>query len=172
MKPLKLRMSPSPRSLTAEKQVLSGRLFLPGELHICAPPTASCSCLSARVCMCRKAGHQRNAVFLQNIDPGSLWCHAGPQGSPWQVLNTLRWQASASHLLHSSSPKSLWTLTLLVKTDDAGSPHRLLCACIRERMSEWTGTEHCIRAKLRPGTAHALQHVIGSQGHALYESAP
>lgn len=117
MKPLKLRMSASPRSLTAEKQVLSGRLFLPGELHVCAPPTASCSCLSARVCMCRKAGHRRNAVFLQNIDPGSLWCHAGPQGSPWQVLNTLRWQASASHLLHSSSPKSLWTLTLLVKTE-------------------------------------------------------
>lgn len=117
MKPLKLRMSASPRSLTAEKQVLSGRLFLPGELHICAPPTASCSCLSTRVCMCGKAGHRRNAVFLQNIDPGSLWCHAGPQGSPWQVLNTLRWQASASHLLHSSSPKSLWTLTLLVKTE-------------------------------------------------------
>lgn len=133
MKLLKLRMSPSPRSLTAEKQVLSGRLFLPGVLHIRAPR------LSARVCMCRKARHRRNAVFLQNIDPGSLWCHAGPQGSPWQVLNTLRWQASASHLLHSSSPKSLWTLTLLVKTDDAGSPHRLLW--VRAFAREWVNEQ-------------------------------
>lgn len=139
MKPLKLRMSASPRSLTAEKQVLSGRLFLPGVLHMCAPPTASCSCLSARVYMCGKAGHRRNAVFLQNIDPGSLWCHAGPQGFPWQVLNTLRWQASASHLLHSSSPKSLWTLTFLVKTDDAGSPHRLLW--VRAFSREWVNEQ-------------------------------
>lgn len=128
-------MSSSPRSLTAEEQVPSWRFFLPGGLHICGPLIASCLVFPLGYVCAGKLGHRRNAAFLQNIDPGSLWRHAVHQGSPWQVLTTLRWRSSASQLF-TPYYQSRQTLTLLIKID-AGSPPPASSECAHSWENEW-----------------------------------
>lgn len=100
-------MSSSPRSLTAEEQVPSWRFFLPGGLHICGPLIASIlACLSARVCMCRKAGASEECSLFAEYWPWFPMTSCSAPRLPLAGFNHSEVTVLSFSAFHSLLPKS------------------------------------------------------------------